>query len=250
MKTKTLGWLGVLLLAGSAGAQVAAAKADAKGKVPAATVKADDDKGLVGEIPVNTPDVPDPKDVSAVGSPTAGLRGGAEAVRIKASTAVNVTLTQAVSSGVQRNGAMLEGVLAGPVTASDGRVMKAGTPVQVTVLSVAKAGMVQSAGVLSLQVVRVGGVAVTTDVLEFLGQEGHRDVADANPEKGTEAMVQAGAPLKFQVLGSGDKFDGNETAGKGGSSVSVGAGTVSAPAGFARPAAGTTTAIHGATTPR
>jgi hypothetical protein len=219
-----LTWVAVWAIAGmvgSAGAQVAAAKAESKGAVPAVTVKADDDKGLVGELPVNTPDVPDPKDVSSV----TGLRGGAETVKIKASTPVKVTLAQGASSGGQRNGDMLRGVLADPVTVSNGKVMKAGTPVEVTVLSVAKAGMVQSAGVLSLQVVQVGGVAVTTDVLEFVGQEGHRDVADSNPEKGTEAMVQAGAPLKFQVLGSGDKSDAPVK----GTSVTVGTGTVSAP---------------------
>ena len=229
MTANRLGWLGVWVLAGmvaSAGAQVATAKTAAKGAAPAATVKADDDKGLVGEIPLDTEGVPDPKDVSAVGSPVSGA--GVKGVWIKASTAVSVRLTQAASSGVQRNGDMLTGVLTAPVTASNGSVLKAGTPVKATVLSAAKAGVVQSAGVLSLQVVQVGGVPVTTDVLEFMGQEGHRDVADANPEKGTEAMVHAGAALKFQVLGSGDKLDGLKGPAAG-TSLTVGPGTVSAP---------------------
>jgi hypothetical protein len=218
-------------------AQVAAAKAQSQGPPPAATVRAEGDKGVEGELPLDTAHVPDPKDISATASPVSAIPGPGRGVRIKAETPLSVKLNQAASSGSQRNGDTLTGTLLAPVAASNGTVMKAGTPVKATVLSAAKAGQVQSAGVLSLEVFEVGGVRVTSNVLEFAGREGHRDVADANPEKGTEAMVQAGATLQFKVLGSGDKSNPNERPEKlpCGAEIKAGPGSVSAPSGAIAP---------------
>ena len=78
----------------------------------------------------------------------------------------------------------MAGVLVDPVNTGNGSVLAPGTPIKATVLSAAAAGKVQSAGVLSLQVYQVGGLQVISNVLEFAGQEGHREVADANPDQG------------------------------------------------------------------
>jgi hypothetical protein len=94
-------------------------------------------------------------------------------------------------------------VLSAPVTTSKGRVLTSGTPVEATVVSAAPAGTMQSAGVLSLQLIRVGSVAVVSDVAEFSGHEGHTDVADSAPVKGTEATVQPGTVLTFHVTDNG-----------------------------------------------
>jgi hypothetical protein len=183
---------------------LASARAQAKTPVPTPKVAADGDAGLVGEVPLDTRTVPDPTDASLPESPVAS---GRAPVRIRANTPIKLRLTQAVDSGAQRNGDTVAGVLLDPVRASNGTVLKPGTPVKATVLAAAKAGQLQSAGVLSLQLYQVGGLPVTSNVLEFSGNEGKREVADANPEKGTEASVQPGTELRFEVLGSGDQDD-------------------------------------------
>ncbi|ADW67307.1 hypothetical protein [Granulicella tundricola] len=175
-------------------------------------VKADGDKGSVGEIPIDTPGATDPKDVSAVGSP---VPAPPRAVWIPQGAGLSLRLNRAVSSDSDKNGAMVDGVLLAPVKLSNGTMLAKGTPVRATVLAVAAAGQIASAGALSLQVVRVGNVAVTTNVVEFDGQRGKTEVADANPEKGTEAMVQAGASLQFKVLGAGDAWDSDRRTGNG-----------------------------------
>jgi hypothetical protein len=234
----------------------AGASAQARAKIANPKVQADRDAGLLGETPLDSPEVPDPTDISVEGSPLGAARPG---VWIRANTPLSIRLTEAVSSGIQRNGDTLAAVLMEPVKASDGTVLKPGTPVKATVLSAARAGQMQSGGVLSLQVFQVGGLPVISNVLEFDGQEGKREVADANPEKGTEAMVQSGSVLKFQVLGSGDRPEpeagvggsgGSPTGGPTGSQT--GAGSVShAPSAVNQPAPGSTplTPIHGMTQP-
>ncbi len=258
MTRKTIGSLLVCAAIGIrpvSQAQVARAR-DSKGSVPAATVHADGDQGMAGETPLNTAGVPDPKDVSVEESPLGLARSG---VHIKAETPLKVRLSASLSSGVQRNEDTVAGVLMEAVTASSGKVLPQGTPVKVTILTAAKAGQVSSAGELSLEVLEVGSVPVVSNVLEFDGQEGRREVADANPEKGTEATVPTGASLQFFVMGSGDvtgsggrvKSAGASGMGAGGASVSPGQATVGAPNSFARPAVGSTptTAIHGTTPP-
>jgi hypothetical protein len=178
--------------------------------LPEPTVKADGDKTLTGEIPLDTPGANDPKDVSAVSSPVPASRGG---LWIKPGTALSLQMDQPVSSGKHGNGTLVDGILLQPVRMANGALLPKGTPVKATVLAAAPAGKIQSAGVLSLEVVRVGAVAVNTNVLEFTGQPGKADVADANPEKGTEAMVQPGAMLQFKVLGAGDTWDSSQQRG-------------------------------------
>jgi hypothetical protein len=110
-----------------------------------------------------------------------------------------VRLHEPVDSGHVHNGDMIEATLAAPVKASDGRTMPAGTRVGVTVLAVAAAGKLQSRGELTLQVTHVGAVGVLSDAQTFFGQEGHKDLPDSAPAKGTEAAVDAATMLRFHV---------------------------------------------------
>lgn len=127
-------------------------------------------------------------------------------------------MSDAVNSGVQRNGDIVHGVLAASVKTSAGLTVPSGAKVDATVVSAARAGTMLSGGVLSLQVTRIGGVPVITDVVDFNGQEGHKDVADSAPAKGSEAVVQPGAILQFHVMENGRAtgLDPGAVDGKGG----------------------------------
>ena len=159
-----------------------------------------DAAGKGAETPLDS-SVPQPNgDASALSSPVAA---GANGASIRVGTEVQMILSQAVDSGSKRNGDSVQGVLAAPLRTSAGAVLPKGTVVMGTVVSSAKAGEVVSGGVLSLQLTRVGAVHVITDVLDFNGKEGHKDVADAAPEKGTEAAVASGSVLRFKVMEQG-----------------------------------------------
>jgi hypothetical protein len=139
-------------------------------------------------------------------------------------------LLNSVDSGAFKNGDPIHGTLTAPVKTTTGATLPAGTRVEGTIVSAAKAGTVESAGILSLQLTRVGSVPVVTDVVDFNGQEGHKDVADAAPTKGTEAVAKGGSMLQFHVMENGPvpgivpgaKLDntkgggGNAAQGKGG----------------------------------
>lgn len=155
--------------------------------------------GRTGESPLDTPVAQQGKDASAVSSPVPEAPKGTS---IRVGTDVRVTLTAAVSSGVQKNGDTVQGKLASAVRTNMG-FLPAGTPVKGTVVSAAKAGEIASGGVLSLQLTSVGGVHVITDVRDFSGAEGHKDVADAAPAKGAEAVVALGTLLQFRVMQQG-----------------------------------------------
>ena len=135
-------------------------------------------------------------DAAAEASPTSGIP---KAVYIPAHAELVVRLHQPVDSGHVRNGDMLEATLAAPVKASNGRVLPAGTRVGVTVLAVAAAGKFQSQGEMTLQVTQVGPVGVLTDAQTFFGQEGHKDLPDSAPAKGTEAALDGATTLRFHV---------------------------------------------------
>ena len=135
-------------------------------------------------------------DAAAEASPTSGIP---KAVYIPAHAELVVRLHQPVDSGHVRNGDMLEATLAAPVKTSNGRVLPAGTRVGVTVLAVAAAGKFQSQGEMTLQVTQVGPVGVLTDAQTFFGQEGHKDLPDSAPAKGTEAALDGATTLRFHV---------------------------------------------------
>ena len=165
--------------------------------------------------------IPGAKDAAPEDSPVSAQHVGSA---IKQGTTVSMQLSGSVDSGSNKNGDAVHGKLTAPVRTTAGVLLPAGTAVAATVVSAAKAGTVQSAGILSIQLTRVGSVPVVTDVADFNGQEGHKDVADSAPQKGTEAIAQAGAMLQFHVLENG-KVPGivpgatlqNTSGGKGGS---------------------------------
>jgi hypothetical protein len=130
----------------------------------------------------------------------------------------------------------VHGTLAQPVKDARGRMVPAGSKVEATVVSAAPAGTMQSAGVLSLQLTRVNGVALVSDVAEFAGKEGHREIADANPQKGTEATVDSGTPLTFHVVENGPATGLDRSgADRARSEGPVSGGSVGKPAGQAAP---------------
>ena len=118
---------------------------------------------------------------------------------LKVGTVLRVQLAKALDSGTLHEGDNLTGKLVGGVRTSAGQAIAAGASVTATVVSAAPAGKIASAGELSLQVTKVGTVAVVSDVLSFEGQEGHKDLPDSAPAKGTDAKVAAGRVLTFRV---------------------------------------------------
>ncbi len=142
----------------------------------------------------------EPNDASALESP---VTASPASVSLPVGSGVSVRLVEAVDSGTNKNGDAVQGVLSAPVKTTKGTTLPSGTEVMGTVVSSAKAGELQSAGEISLQLTRVGNAPVITDVLDFNGREGHKDVADSAPAKGTEAMVPAEAVLQFKVMESG-----------------------------------------------
>lgn len=165
--------------------------------------------------PASTPQVGTEIDSSAIRAtedraPEASPVGGPAAASGKsvggaflAGTVVHVRLGATVSSGQARNGDLVRATLATAVRTVTGASLPAGTRVTGTVVSSARAGVVQSGGVLSLQLTHVGPLAVVTDVAEFDGAEGHKDLPDSAPAKGTEATARAGTVLLFHVLENG-----------------------------------------------
>jgi hypothetical protein len=148
--------------------------------------------------PVAPPPAAAVDDAAAEASPTSGIPKG---VYIPAHAELAVKLHQPVDSGHLRNGDMIEATLAAPVRVSNGGTLPAGTRVGVTVLAVAAAGKLQSRGELTLQVTHVGAVGVLSDAQTFFGQEGHKDLPDSAPAKGTEAAVGGSTTLRFHVPG-------------------------------------------------
>ena len=196
----------------------------------------------VGEAPLDSTAVPVVGDQSALASPVTPLpRGTAIAV----GTEIKMTLSEAVDSGSRMNGDKIQGTLAAPVRTSSWAVLPQGAKVEGTVVSAAKAGLLTSGGILSLQLTRVGGVPIISDVVDFNGQEGHKDVADSAPAKGTEASVASGTTLDFHVM-----LDGKATGLVPGVAPAKNAGGNNNGGGGTTPNAGPgipQTPIHGAT---
>ena len=135
-------------------------------------------------------------DASVESSPAGRTAGKAE---VASHAEIRVKLNAALDSGSLRNGDSVRAVLSAPVRRSDGTVLPSGTEVVLTVVAVAHAGEISSAGEASLQVVKVGNAGVFSDVATIHGQEGKKVLPDSNPAKGTEASLPAGAELTFRV---------------------------------------------------
>jgi|GEM_PF-6949846 len=111
---------------------------------------------------------------------------------IKAGTPIQVRLEQAVDSAHAANGQRLHGKLIKAVGNAP-----AGSPVELTVVAVAAAGQMTSAGELSLQIVRINGQDELSEVITAQGKQGPRLTADAAPAKGTEASISPQQTLIF-----------------------------------------------------
>jgi hypothetical protein len=111
---------------------------------------------------------------------------------IAAGTPIEVHLDQTVDSAHAVNGQTLRGKLV--KAAGDA---PAGSPVELTVVAVAAAGQMSSAGELSLQIVRIHGQDALSQVITAQGQQGPRLTADAAPARGTEASISANQTLIF-----------------------------------------------------
>jgi hypothetical protein len=128
------------------------------------------------------------------GGSKTGMKG-----TIAPGTALPIRLSAEVDSGKVKNGATLQATLTAPVKAGSATV-PAGAKVEVSVVGAVPADKLSSAGEMSLQVISVGGRSVYADTQTFKGKEGHKDVADSAPSKGTDAELAAGATLTFHVL--------------------------------------------------
>lgn len=185
-------------------------------------------------------------DSSAQASPIgSGARGGAY---VAPHTAIAVRLANAIDSGHLKNGDTVHATLTNAVRLSPQGTLNAGTPAELTVVETLPAGRLYASGEFSLQLLRVGSVAVYTDTLTYRGKAGHKDLADSAPQVGTDAGLASGAELTFHVLPPPAPANGppNSRNGGPGSVEGVAAGGPP-PAGSSRQANGQTQNVSGNT---
>ena len=111
---------------------------------------------------------------------------------IRSGTPILVKLRASVDSGRARNGDMIDGTLAAPVGS-----MPTGTPVRLTVVQAAAAGRLTSYGELSIQVVSIADRRVLSDTITAQGKEGPKELPDAAPARGTEAIFTPDQPISL-----------------------------------------------------
>jgi len=130
-----------------------------------------------------------------IGSPNTsvslpGIASFKNAPGITPGAPIHVRLQSSVDSGHAKNGDTLRGTLVEPIGEAP-----AGAPVELTVVATAAAGQMTSAGELSVQVIRINGVPVLSQVVTATGQEGKKVIPDAAPERGTEAILTPDKPI-------------------------------------------------------
>lgn len=161
-------------------------------------------QGMAGELPLDTPSAQAPVDSSALGGSDAPALTDSiklPTLQISSGSLISVRLAAPLSSSMQHNGDVVQGTLAAPLTTTDGKTLPEGAKVIATVVSSARVGTIASGGVLSIELTHIDGVRVVTDIRVFDGKPGHKDVADSNPAKGSEAEVPAGTLLQFHGVG-------------------------------------------------
>ena len=137
-------------------------------------------------------------DSSVQASPTgSGERGSAY---VAPHTAIAVRLVSAIDSGHLKNGDTVHATLTNAVMLSPHGTLNAGTPAELTVVETLPAGRLYASGEFSLQLLRIGSVAVYTDTLTYRGKAGHKDLPDSAPQVGTDAGLASGTELTFHVL--------------------------------------------------
>jgi hypothetical protein len=137
-------------------------------------------------------------DSAAESSPVPSSNG--RGVSIAPHTEIDLKLARNIDSGHLKNGQTVAATLAEPVALVPKGTLGAGTAAELTVVETLPAGRLYAAGEFSLQVERVGPVAVYTNTLTYRGQPGHKDLPDSAPAVGTDAGLAAGAQLVFHVL--------------------------------------------------
>jgi hypothetical protein len=163
----------------------------------------------VQSSPVAAPPKVPAVDSSVQASPVPGPAVKAVTTYVAPGTAIPVRLTEAIESGTLKNGTVVHATLAVPVklsaaaqaagTGSGSPSLPAGSAVELSVIETVPADKIDSAGEMSLQLVRVGTMSVFTDTQTFNGKPGHKELPDSSPAKGTEATLAAGATLTFHV---------------------------------------------------
>lgn len=137
-------------------------------------------------------------DSSAQASPIgSGARSG---IYVVPHTAIAVRLANAIDSGHLKNGDTVHATLTSAVALSPHGTLNTGTPAELTVVETLPAGRLYASGEFSLQLLRIGSIAVYTDTLTYRGKAGHKDLPDSAPQVGTDAGLASGAELTFHVL--------------------------------------------------
>lgn len=139
--------------------------------------------------------------VQVIGFPSAHVTGTADrpllpiagpgnALGIPSGTPIRVRLNATVDSGHAQNGQMVDGTL----DAAIGN-LPVGTPVRLTVVQSAAAGTISSYGQLSLQVVSIADRRILSNIITALGKQGAKELPDAAPARGTEAVFTPDQPI-------------------------------------------------------
>ncbi len=124
--------------------------------------------------------------------PLLPIVGPGNGLGIRSGTPIRVKLRVAVDSGHARNGDMIDGTLATSIAG-----LPVGTPVRLTVVQAVSAGRLTSYGELSLQVVSIADRRVLSDTITAQGKEGPKDLPDAAPARGTEAIFTPDQPISL-----------------------------------------------------
>ena len=149
--------------------------------------------------PASTPAPATPGELSRVGDDraidadsvrlaVAGFRNNS--LGIAAGTPITVRLKDTVDSGHVKNGQTIRAMLVNAVPGAP-----AGSDVELSVVSSAAAGQMNSAGELSIQIVRINGSEALSQVITAQGKQGAALTADGAPARGTEAQLGPDQPL-------------------------------------------------------
>lgn len=100
----------------------------------------------------------------------AAMALNALAVSLPPGTQIPVNITEKLDSGVVKSGQTFSGTLAGPVAANGRTVFARGTPVSGVVIQAISSGRLKKPASLTLQLTRVGGNSISTDLLRIDGK--------------------------------------------------------------------------------
>ncbi len=125
-----------------------------------------------------------------VDRPLLPIVSGGNGFGIRSGTPILVKLRAPLDSGHARNGDMVNATLAEPLNN-----LPAGTPVRLTVVQSVPAGQLFSYGELSIQVVSIADRRVLSDTITAQGKEGAKELPDAAPARGTEAIFTPGQAI-------------------------------------------------------